>query len=382
MTTTIELETLRCRMEEINREILGNLNERARVAEEIRLVKLRLGLPLHDPDREREMLESIVGLNPGPFENETLVKIFKEIFRASLGHMESESRGRMLVTRAGDAAPSSFRVGSALVGGETIVIAGPCAVESETQMEKVAAGLAAMGIKILRGGAFKPRTSPYAFQGLGEEGLRIMHAAARRHSLAVITEVMDTRMVETVARWADILQIGARNMYNYDLLREAGRSGKPIFLKRGLSATIDELLWSAEYIALEGEKRIILCDRGVRTFERETRNTLDISSVPLLRAMTPLPVFVDVSHAAGRRDILTPLARASLAAGAQGLMVEVHPCPAVALSDSGQQLSLDAFKGMLEELAAWGLLAPLAGAGAAGDGRFEAFCGPRARGGV
>ncbi|MFH1434877.1 MAG: bifunctional 3-deoxy-7-phosphoheptulonate synthase/chorismate mutase, partial [Pseudomonadota bacterium] len=347
---------LREQTEKINYSILEMLNTRAGLVEKIRSIKKTVNLPLHDPDRERLMLEDLVDRNAGPFEDETIVKIFNEIFHASLGHMEESSRKRMLVSRSSGAPSVRFPVGAAMVGDRSLVIAGPCAVESETQMEKVAAGLSRMGISIIRGGAFKPRTSPYSFQGLGEKGLRIMRAAADRHGLAIVTEVMDTRMVETVARYADILQIGARNMYNYDLLKEAGRVGKPVFLKRGLSATIDEFLWSAEYIALEGEKRIILCDRGVRTFERETRNTLDISSVPLLRNMTPLPVFVDISHAAGRRDILTALARAALAAGAQGLMVEVHPCPAVALSDSGQQLSLDAFRDLLGDLTSSGLL--------------------------
>ena len=357
MTLKNELDALRRRMEELNMSILELLNERAAVAGRLRGIKQALNLPLHDPERERRMLEALLESNRGPFQDEAVARIFKEIFRASLGYMEDESIGRLLVGRLQHEAHAAFQVGRALIGGETVVIAGPCAVENETQMEKVAAGLSAMGVTILRGGAFKPRTSPYAFRGLGVEGLRIMREAADRHGMAVITEVMDTRMVETVARHADILQIGARNMYNYDLLREAGKIGKPVFLKRGLSATLDELLWSAEYIALEGERRIILCDRGVRTFERETRNTLDISSVPLLRGQTVLPVFVDISHAAGRRDILAPLARASLAAGAQGLMVEVHPSPAVALSDSGQQLSLEAFRALLEDLRGRGLLA-------------------------
>ncbi len=351
-----QLELLREQTEKINTTILELLNTRAGLVEKIRSIKKAVNLPLHDPDRERMMLEDLVDRNAGPFDDETIVKIFNEIFHASLGHMEESARKRMLVSRSSGTPSVRFPVGAAMIGDSSQVIAGPCAVENETQMEKVAAGLSRMGISILRGGAFKPRTSPYSFQGLGEKGLRIMRAAADRHGLAIITEVMDTRMVKTVARYADILQIGARNMYNYDLLKEAGRIGKPVFLKRGLSATIDEFLWSAEYIALEGEKRIILCDRGVRTFERETRNTLDISSVPLLRNMTPLPVFVDISHAAGRRDILIPLARAALAAGAQGLMVEVHPCPAVALSDSGQQLSLDAFRELLGNLTSSGLL--------------------------
>jgi 3-deoxy-7-phosphoheptulonate synthase/chorismate mutase len=229
-------------------------------------------------------------------------------------------------------------------------------VESEDQMGRAAAGLARLGVGLIRGGAFKPRTSPYSFQGLGLRGLEILRAAADRHGMAVVTEVMDPREAETVARYTDIIQIGARNMYNYDLLREVGRCGRPVFLKRGMSASLEELMWAAEYVALSGEERIILCDRGVRTFTRETRNSLDIASVPLLRRMTALPVAVDVSHAAGRRDILVPLSRAALAAGAQLLMVEVHPNPAAARSDSTQQLSLEEFALLDDNLKAAGLL--------------------------
>jgi 3-deoxy-7-phosphoheptulonate synthase/chorismate mutase len=217
-------------------------------------------------------------------------------------------------------------------------------------MEEVGRLLSGLGQRFIRGGAFKPRSSPYAFQGLGKHGLEILHATARRHGLVAVTEVMDTRMVEHTARYADILQIGARNMYNYDLLREVGQCKKPVLLKRGLSATIEELLWAAEYIVSGGNEEVILCERGIRTFERQTRNTLDIAAVPLLRQKTFLPVFVDVSHAAGRRDILPALGRAALAAGANGLMVEVHPHPDLARSDSQQQLDFDEFRRFLADL--------------------------------
>jgi 3-deoxy-7-phosphoheptulonate synthase/chorismate mutase len=235
-------------------------------------------------------------------------------------------------------------VGSATIGADPILIAGPCAVETEEQMEEVAEGLAGLGVRFLRGGAFKPRSSPYSFQGLGVRGLELLAAAAGRHGLLTVSEVMDTRSVEVVSRFVDVLQVGSRNMYNYDLLREVGRTRKPVLLKRGLSATLEELLWSAEYIVSEGNDQVILCERGIRTYETETRNTLDISAVPLLRQKSYLPVIVDVSHAAGRKDILAPLGRAALAAGASGLMVEVHPCPAVARSDSQQQLDLEEFR--------------------------------------
>jgi 3-deoxy-7-phosphoheptulonate synthase / chorismate mutase len=238
-------------------------------------------------------------------------------------------------------------VGGQTVGAGPILIAGPCSVESPEQMERVARRLAALGVKFLRGGAFKPRSSPYSFQGLGVRGLEILRDVARRHGLVTVTEVVDTRAVETVIRHADVVQIGARNMHNYELLREVGRARVPVLLKRGLAATISEFLGSAEYVASEGNERVILCERGIRTFENQTRNTLDIAAVPLLRQQSYLPVIVDVSHAAGRTDILAPLACAALAAGANGLMVEVHPTPSVARSDPEQQLDLDQFRRFL-----------------------------------
>jgi len=240
-------------------------------------------------------------------------------------------------------------VGAHRVGQEPIIIAGPCSVEDEEQMEQVASFLAGSGVNFLRGGAFKPRSSPYSFQGLGERGLEILAAAARRHDMVTVSEVLDPRHVDLVARHVDVLQVGARNMYNYELLREVGVCGKPVLLKRGLSATLDELLWAAEYIIAEDNDQIILCERGIRTFEAQTRFTLDIAAVPLLRQHTYLPVVVDVSHAAGRRDILASLARAALAAGANGLMVEVHPHPNRARSDGQQQLDLPGFSRFLEE---------------------------------
>jgi len=204
-------------------------------------------------------------------------------------------------------------------------------------------------VGFMRAGAYKPRSSPYSFQGMGEPGLHILRDVCRRYGLCSVTEVMDTRDVELVCEFADMLQVGARNMHNYALLREVGRCRKPVLLKRGLSATVEELLWSAEYIANEGNEQIVLCERGIRTFETQTRNTLDISAVALARRLSCLPLVVDVSHAAGRKDILADLARAALAAGAQGVMVEVHPFPAVARSDSQQQLDFEEFRLFLAE---------------------------------
>ena len=242
-------------------------------------------------------------------------------------------------------------VDGVLIGGaEVVVMAGPCAVESEDQIEAAAAAGAAAGARILRGGAFKPRTSPYSFQGLGVEGLQLMRAAADRHGLKVITEVMRAEQIDDVARYAHVLQIGARNMQNFPLLQEMGRTGLPVFLKRGMSATIEEWLMSAEYILAEGNPNVILCERGIRTFETATRNTLDLSAVPVVQKKSHLPVFVDPSHGVGLRDKVTPLARAAIAVGADGLMVETHPDPPQALSDGPQSLYLEGFAELMEQI--------------------------------
>ena len=346
------LRDLRITLEEVNAELLDLLSRRAGIVTEVQRLKAKGGIPNFDPERERRMLEELIARNRGPFSDETIQHLFNEIFRASVDLMQQQ-RGRVLkVSRAHRDADLVVNAGGRRIGDRPVLVAGPCAVESETQMEQVGRELRRRGIRFLRAGCFKPRSSPYAFQGLGEQGLRILRDTADRHGLATVTEVMDTRSVELVARYADVLQVGARNMYNYDLLREVGRAPKPVLLKRGLSATIDELLWSAEYILSEGNENVVLCERGIRTFERQTRNTLDISAVPLLRQKSFLPVLVDVSHAAGRRDILAPLARAALAAGASGLMVEVHPFPASARSDSQQQLDFAGFARFLAD-AGW-----------------------------
>ncbi|HWI52133.1 MAG TPA: 3-deoxy-7-phosphoheptulonate synthase [Symbiobacteriaceae bacterium] len=235
--------------------------------------------------------------------------------------------------------------------GRPVMIAGPCSVESEEQILAAARAVKAAGASALRGGAFKPRTSVRSFQGLGEEGLRLLARAGAETGLPVVTEVMDTAQIDLIASYADLLQIGSRNMQNFALLKEIGRAGKPVLLKRGLAATVDEWLAAAEYITASGNDQVILCERGIRTFETSTRNTLDISSAVLARSLSGLPVIVDPSHAAGRRDLIAPLSRAALAAGLDGLMVEVHPRPGEALSDKEQQLDLDAFQALMEDLA-------------------------------
>jgi 3-deoxy-7-phosphoheptulonate synthase len=246
---------------------------------------------------------------------------------------------------------SVVRVGKVEFGGDRVVVmAGPCSVESPEQIERSAEVVAAAGATVIRGGAFKPRSSPYSFQGLGEEGLSLLRAAADRHNLLVVSEVMDSAQIPLVARYADILQVGARNMQNFNLLRDLGRQRKPILLKRGIAATIEELLLSAEYILSGGNYDVILCERGIRTFETYTRNTMDISAIPVVKKLSHLPIVADPSHGTGRRDKVAPMARAAVAAGADGLIIEVHPDPDRALSDGAQSLRPEQFAEMMTAL--------------------------------
>lgn len=247
---------------------------------------------------------------------------------------------------------SIVRVGSVSIGGSRIVVmAGPCSVESEEQTVEVAKTVKAAGATILRGGAFKPSTSPYSFQGLGEDALKILATAREATGMPIITEVMDTRDVELVARYADILQIGTRNMTNFSLLQEVGAIKKPVMLKRGMSSTIEEWLQAAEYIANRGNYDIILCERGIRTFETYTRNTFDVSSIPAVLGLSHLPIIGDPSHGTGRHFLVSPVAKAAIAAGADGIMVEVHPHPEKALKDGAQSLTPDNFSMLMQELA-------------------------------
>lgn len=249
--------------------------------------------------------------------------------------------------------PSIVRVGDTVVGGDGLtVIAGPCAVESEEQIVGVARSVRDAGASMLRGGAFKPRTSPYSFQGLEEEGLRLLAMARAETGLPVVTEVMDTEDVELVAEYADMLQIGARNMQNFPLLKEVGRIGKPVLLKRGLAATIEEWLMAAEYVMSAGNPNVVLCERGIRTFETATRNTLDLNAVPVAKQLSHLPIIVDPSHGTGQWRYVTPMARAAVAAGADGLMIEVHPVPEHAVSDGAQSLKPEKFHELMHEVSA------------------------------
>jgi 3-deoxy-7-phosphoheptulonate synthase len=256
-----------------------------------------------------------------------------------------------LASRAFKREGSIFDIGGVKIGGNQVVImAGPCSVENEKQIFTIAKLVAESGAKILRGGAFKPRTSPYTFQGLGEQALKLLRAAADEYKLKIVTEVMDRSQIDLVEKYADILQIGARNMQNYTFLKDLGKASKPVLLKRGLAATIEEWLMSAEYVLAGGNHQVILCERGIRTFETATRNTLDIGAIPVVQKKSHLPVIADPSHGIGIRDKVIPMARACVAAGADGIIVEVHHDPDHALSDGAQSLFPDQFLQMMKEV--------------------------------
>lgn len=246
-----------------------------------------------------------------------------------------------------------IKLGGIEIGGPKVVsMAGPCSIESDSQIEASARLVAAAGAQIIRGGAFKPRSSPYSFQGLGERGLHLLRAAADKHNLLVVSEVMDQSQIPLLITYADILQVGARNMQNFNLLRELGKIRKPVLLKRGIAATIEELLLSAEYVMSGGNYEVILCERGIRTFETSTRNTMDIAAIPVLGRLTHLPVIADPSHGTGKRDYVLAMARAAVAAGADGLLIEVHPDPDRALSDGAQTLRPDQFSELMQQVRA------------------------------
>ncbi|MDP3314035.1 3-deoxy-7-phosphoheptulonate synthase [Lutibacter sp.] len=246
---------------------------------------------------------------------------------------------------------SLVKVGNVVFGGsEVIVIGGPCAVESEEQLFETARSVKKSGAKILRGGAFKPRSSPYSFQGMGEDGLKLLSQISKETGLPIVTEVMDTRQLELVASYADMIQIGSRNMQNFPLLKEAGKCGKPVLLKRGLMATIEEFLNAAEYILYQGNNQVVLCERGIRTFETTTRNTLDLSAVPMLKHLSHLPVIVDPSHGTGLRWMVPDLSKAAVAVGTDGLILEVHFKPEIALCDGSQSLDLEEFTNLMSDM--------------------------------
>ena len=312
-------------------------------AEVVRFVE-GSGLRAQVSETANESLLAVIGDAPSGFA-EQLEGL------AAVLEVRRDSPPYALVSREHRPETSRVRVRDVHLGDtDFVVIAGPCAVEDRATLMSAARAVAGAGATMLRGGAFKPRTSPYSFQGLGREGLELLAEARRATGLPVVTEVVAPEDVELVAEHADMLQIGARNMQNYRLLSAVGDQSHPVLLKRGMMATIEELLLAAEYVLSAGNPRVVLCERGIRTFERATRNTLDVCAVPLLKAETHLPVIVDPSHAAGRRDLVPALARAAVAAGADGLIVEVHPEPERALSDGPQSLTPDSFTKLMKEL--------------------------------
>lgn len=354
MTAQDRLHELRSQIDSINMQILDALNRRARIVTEIGKVLEELGSEHYDPSREAQMLTALEQANNGPFPNETIKALFREIFRASLALEEQNARAKIRVQRksADEQTVITLPDGVTTIGGgEFQLIAGPCAVESHEQMDETAAALAARGVKILRGMAYKPRTSPYEFQGLGEEGLEIARKVANKYGMFITSEIMDKSQIDMMLDYVDIFWVGARNMQNSFLLRALGKQPKPVILKRGLAATLEEFLYAAEYIVSSGNPNVILIERGIRTYEKWTRNTLDIGGVAVLKLESHLPVVVDISHSAGRRDIAKPLARVARASGADGLMVEVHPNPPVAMSDAKQQLSIPEFNALMDDLA-------------------------------
>ena len=347
-----KLESYRSEIVSLNHQILDLLSKRGELAQKIGEEKLKQGTRIYDPQREKEMLNDLIDSNKGPFNDNTIKQLFKEIFKASTDLQKSENEKHLYVSRKLKPEDTivTFDNGGIIGDGNKSFVFGPCSVESFEQVEAVAKNLHAKGEKFIRGGAFKPRTSPYDFQGLGVEGLKILKQIKDKYDLNVVSEIVNPNDFEVADEYLDVFQIGARNMQNFELLKEAGRTKKPILLKRGLSATIEEFVYAAEYIASQGNQNIILCERGIRTYEKATRNTLDISAVPILKQGTHLPVMEDVTHSTGRKDIMLPTAKAALAVGADGVMAEVHPDPSVALSDAGQQMDLDEFQAFYDEL--------------------------------
>ncbi|MDP8255287.1 MAG: 3-deoxy-7-phosphoheptulonate synthase [Candidatus Alcyoniella australis] len=313
--------------------------------EQIRQVTHRaeqLGLGAHRSDGASNTVLGLVG------DRSKIADIRQFVVLPGVRDVIPVSKPYKLASREFHPDDTLLQIGETTIGGqEVVVMAGPCSIESADQIEVTAAAVAAAGARFLRGGAFKPRSSPYSFQGLGEEGLKLIREAADHHGLLVITEVMTIAQIELVASYADVLQIGTRNMQNFPLLTQLGKCERPVLLKRGISATIEEWLMSAEYILAAGNSQVVLCERGIRTFETATRNTLDLSAVPVIKKLSHLPIIVDPSHGVGNREFVAALARAAVAVGADGVMIEVHPDPDSALSDGPQSLTPDQFAALM-----------------------------------
>lgn len=322
---------------------------------------MREGAPKQNATNIIKELEK-KGLKPVPLYGveRIVIAVIGEERDLSINHLESlpgvEKVMRVvepykLVSRRVKPKPTIIEVNGIKIGSQQLAaIAGPCSVESEEQMDKIASSLVKVGVKVMRAGAFKPRTGPYSFQGLGKEGLEILKKTADKYGLATVTEVLDVRDIDIICQKSDILQIGARNMQNFTLLKEVGKVKKPVLLKRGLSATVEELLLAAEYILSEGNPNVILCERGIRTFEKETRNTLALATVPLVKELSHLPIIVDPTHATGKKSLIEPMTKAAIACGADGFIIEVHCNPEQALSDAEQQITPDQFAELMKNI--------------------------------
>src|SRR5579862_5913041 len=313
--------------------------------DEVRAIVAHFGYKVHSIEGEERVVIGVVGVGDvtACLESVESMPQVEKVVRISAPYKFVSKQFKPGRTR--------IRINGVEIGGdEFIVMAGPCSVESEKQIMEAAEGVAKAGAKMLRGGAFKPRTSPYDFQGMEEDGLKLLQKAKASTGLGIVTEVMSDRDVDLIAQYADVMQVGARNMQNFMLLKALGKCGKPVLLKRGLSGTIKELLMSAEYVVAHGNPNVVLCERGIRTFETETRNTCDISAIPVLNELTHLPVILDPSHATGKRSLVPALSRAGVAIGADGLLVEVHPKPEKAFSDGAQSLNFEQFRAMMEDL--------------------------------
>lgn len=339
------LKNIKHEITQIDYDILKLINNRTKLVRE--LTKNSNAIDSDIDDVIKKELEYIIENNKYPFQEKLVKEVFHCIMDISLRFLETYYGKDLLISSNSVESFYSINELFNLPFNELAIMAGPCAIENFEYLNRIARFLKEKGVKFIRGGAYKSRTSPYDFQGLGLEGLKILRDVANEYGLYSITEVTDTRDIELVKEHVNILQIGARNMYNYELLKAVGQTKHPILLKRGLSATINEFMLAAEYIVLQGNKKVIMCERGIRTYETKTRNTLDIAAIPLIKRETKLPIIVDLSHSLGRKDIINNIAYAVVAAGADGIMVEVHPHPEKALSDEKQQLNLFEFDGML-----------------------------------
>ncbi len=341
------LEELRNKIDNIDDQLLKLIQERFEVVDEVRKYKEENNIIIVDKNREEQILNRLSENYQGILSKEEVTDIFKKIIGISKHVQERLSNIDFHYEKKYENHKTVIDINGEKIGEEFTYMFGPCSIETEEQIEEVAIAIKELGLKFIRGGAFKPRTSPYDFQGLGIDGLKMLKRVASKYELLVVSEIMESTDLEEALKYIDVVQVGARNMQNFSLLKRLGKINKPVLLKRGLAATINELLNASEYILQGGNQNVILCDRGIRTFENKTRNSLDIAGIAVIKRSTHLPVIVDISHAAGRADIIPELACAIKALGVDGLMCEVHPDPSKALSDSSQQITPTQMKDMI-----------------------------------